>query len=116
VIERDDSLAVSATDSFERKGTDGAIVRIPAVLWQPDAEAAFWFDRGEITAKNPSDAAIVKMLELASRLNARVLGDDDEQYLPSLASPGYMVRKDAGESGDAPGGSSKPARPWWKFW
>lgn len=40
----------------------------------------FYYWRGEILVKNPSESAIKKMKELASRLGAHVLGDEGEPY------------------------------------
>lgn len=40
----------------------------------------FRYHRGEISVKNPSENAIKKMKELASRFGAQVLGDDGEIY------------------------------------
>lgn len=40
----------------------------------------FYYWRGKISVKNPSESAIEKMKELASRLGAHVLGDEGEPY------------------------------------
>lgn len=40
----------------------------------------FYYWRGEISVKNPSESAIKKMKELALRLGAHVLGDEGEPY------------------------------------
>src|SRR5438045_5672238 len=40
--------------------------------------------RGEIRAKNPDDPLILKMVEIAQRLNANVQGDDGERYPEAL--------------------------------
>jgi hypothetical protein len=40
----------------------------------------FYYRRGKISVKNPSESAIKKMKELASRLGAHVLGDEGEPY------------------------------------
>ncbi|KAB8048646.1 hypothetical protein GCN78_18040 [Janthinobacterium rivuli] len=40
----------------------------------------FYYHRGEISVKNPSENAIKKMKELAVKLDAQVLGDEGEQY------------------------------------
>ena len=40
----------------------------------------FYYWRGKISVKNPSESAIKKMKELASRLDAHVLGDEGEPY------------------------------------
>lgn len=57
-----------------------------------------WFDlrAGNITVKNPNKEIINKMLDVATRINARVQGDDGETY-----------------SSDS---DTKDKRPWWKFW
>lgn len=110
-VAQDPSLLLSAEDYYEAKDGKGGVVRTAAVLWEHDPDVAFWFDRSEITAKNPKDDAIVKLLELASRLTARVLGDNDEEYLASANAPGYVVRRDE-ELPSAP----ESGRPWWKFW
>lgn len=41
-----------------------------------------WFDywRGEIVVKNPDDEILIKMKQIARRLNARVVGDEGETY------------------------------------
>lgn len=39
-----------------------------------------WWGRGEIYTKNPDSLVIAKLVEIANRLGARVLGDDDEIY------------------------------------
>ena len=112
LVADDESLTVSANDYYERKDLAGAIVRIPAVLWLDDSEVAFWFDRGEVTTKSPNDATIIKMLQLAARLNARLVGDDNEEYLSSPLTPGYAIRGAASE----PDRAIKPAKPWWRLW
>ncbi|MYN18652.1 hypothetical protein GTP81_18035 [Rugamonas sp. FT107W] len=40
----------------------------------------FYYRRGEISVKNPSENAIKKMKELASRFEAQVVGDEGEIY------------------------------------
>lgn len=43
---------------------------------------AIWYDPrlGELSTKNPSDAAIEKLKRIATQLKARVQGDDGELY------------------------------------
>lgn len=53
------------------------------VAWidpETNAKHYFYFHRGEISVKNPSENAIKKMKELAVKLDAQVLGDEGEQY------------------------------------
>ena len=40
----------------------------------------FYYSRGKITVKNPSDSAIKKMKFVASKLGAKVQGDEGELY------------------------------------
>ncbi|MDR7269863.1 hypothetical protein J2X20_002492 [Pelomonas saccharophila] len=40
----------------------------------------WWHKRGEIYTKNPEPAVIAKLVQIAAKLDARVLGDDDEIY------------------------------------
>lgn len=47
---------------------------------ETDEKHYFRYHRGEISVKNPSDNAIKKMKELASRFGAQVLGDEREIY------------------------------------
>ena len=52
-------------------------------LWSGRSEHAEpWLDwaRGYIYSKNPDTALIKKMVLIANRLNARVLGQDGEEY------------------------------------
>ena len=41
-----------------------------------------WFDfrEGRVVVKNPDEATIAKAISMAKRLNARVVGDDGEEY------------------------------------
>ena len=52
----------------------------------PESPAPLWWQRGMIDTKNPDTATILKMLEIASRLGAKVQGDDLETY--TLAKDG----------------------------
>ena len=40
----------------------------------------FWWSKGRIVEKNPTEAEIRKMTQIATALNARVVGDSDEEY------------------------------------
>ncbi|WP_224277024.1 hypothetical protein [Streptomyces sp. LS1784] len=44
------------------------------------AMAPMWWTAGRIVSKNPSDAVIATMCQVAKVLNARVQGDDGEYY------------------------------------
>jgi hypothetical protein len=53
--------------AYSEHGVDGTMV---------------WFDyrSGRIVVKGPNEEIVEKMKRLAARLNARVFGDDDEEY------------------------------------
>ena len=70
-----------------------------------------WFDfrHHAIVVKNPDQDILTKMLEIAATLNAKVIGDEGEEYtlptdhgVPTRAAMQQMV--------------SAPRKPWWKFW
>jgi hypothetical protein len=45
-----------------------------------DSWPLWWSTTGEVYTKNPEDAMTQKLISIASVLNARVLGDDEEIY------------------------------------
>jgi hypothetical protein len=83
VVRSDTSLRISQEDYFERKAGDGTIERMQLVIWQehPD-RIPFWYEEGAVFTKNPDEKTIEKMVQLATKLEARVLGEEDEEYLP----------------------------------
>ncbi|MEU9305689.1 hypothetical protein [Streptomyces sp. NPDC048269] len=51
------------------------------VTADPGLEVApMWWSAGRIVSKNPSDAVIATMREVADALEAKVQGDDGEYY------------------------------------
>lgn len=90
LVASDPELAVSPHASYDRE-VEEKVERANAVLWRghPEEEVPLWFEAGEITAKNPDDATIVKLLEIAHGLQARVIGDDGEVYRRSGSPPGW---------------------------
>lgn len=91
VVSADPELRVSTDDYFEFRAPDGSTVRVGAVVWHRHGNTPFWFQRGEITVKNPDDATVVKALELAGRLRCFVVGDDHEQYALQEEPPGWRA-------------------------
>ncbi|MFJ3405312.1 hypothetical protein [Promicromonospora sp. NPDC090134] len=49
------------------------------------AEVPFRFHDGRVTVRNPDEAVLAKMIDLAGALDARVQGDDGEFYPPTPA-------------------------------
>jgi hypothetical protein len=46
----------------------------------PNGPAPLWWSDGEIFTKNPDDEMIRKLCAIARSLDAKVLGDDGEEY------------------------------------
>jgi len=94
----------------ETKLEDGRILRIDEVgisVWLSYTGnglngnyAWFSYSDGNINVKSPDDEILKKMLLIAERLNAKVLGDDGERY----PNEGIIIS------------ARKPEKPWWKFW
>ncbi len=83
VVESDPSFCISAEDYSERFTDEGATERTYAVIWREHGDPVpFWYEDGAIQTKNPDEKTIDKMVQLAKKLNARVLGEEDEEYLP----------------------------------
>jgi len=92
LVESDAELTVSSTHFYDRLKEEGTSECIHAILWTAHPQKVpLWFRDGEITAKNPDDATIVKMLEIAEKVQAQVLGDDGEVYRTRSAPPGWEI-------------------------
>jgi hypothetical protein len=77
IVDADPTLTLNRHDFYEYDTPSGKTVRLHPVMW---GAQALWCDKGEITAKNPSDKLVAKMKSIAKQLGARVLGDDGESY------------------------------------
>jgi hypothetical protein len=49
----------------------------------PVQPTPLWWYRGEVYTKNPDDHTLNKLIHIAHKLGARVLGDDGELYTES---------------------------------
>jgi len=84
IINKDQSLRMDGV--AETVLPDGTTMRYEndgLTIWlsgTDDEHYYFDFRNGEIVLKNPDDYVIEKMKELAIKLNARVIGDDGEEY------------------------------------
>ena len=78
LIASDESLSWSTTDYIDMKEDDGTIGRYFMIKWNGSPD--FWWYRSEITCTSPDDAHVLKLVEVAGALEARVLGDDGERY------------------------------------
>lgn len=81
VAAADPSLRHSDEDYYERRGKSGNTERFHPWLWtgHPD-EPPLWFIDGAVQIKNPDDATISKLVQLAGALKARVIGEEGEEY------------------------------------
>lgn len=72
--------------------------------------AWFDYDNGEIVVKNPDDEILVKMIEIAGKLNAKVQGDEGEIY--ELSGGNVVISRHVSNSSK----KVNDNKPWWKFW
>lgn len=79
VVEDDDELLTSPDDARSYYRTNGAPERQFGVKWSWNY-AMLWYGNGAISVKNPDDETIAKMVQIANKLKARVLGEEDEEY------------------------------------
>ncbi len=59
----------------DNPGAENWIVSLPEGIWP-----IWWDSTGELLTKNAEQPMILKLVAIASALNARVLGDDGELY------------------------------------
>jgi hypothetical protein len=80
---------------------------------QSDIVPWFSFNYGSVTAKYPDDYTIMKMIQIAAALNAKVQGDDEEYYDNSF----FDKKQDEINEELKQLSEQKPAdkKPWWKF-
>jgi len=53
-----------------------------SVVWadHPNEPSPIWWYEGEVRCKNPDEATVAKLVAIAERLGAHVVGDDGEEY------------------------------------
>ena len=78
VIEEDLELSLDQ-DTQCSCGDDDVVL----AAWKGDPGLLGWFN-GEISVKDPDRSLILKMAEIAKRLEAKVQGDDGEEYPEAL--------------------------------
>jgi hypothetical protein len=78
LIASDTTLSWSTTDYVEMSERDGRVVRYFMITW--NGVASFWWYRSEILCKDPTEAQILKLLDMARAIGGRLLGDDGERY------------------------------------
>jgi hypothetical protein len=96
------------TDSSPRPDEEAGC---ECVLWTGDPKnpsSLFW-DDGEIRCKNPDEPTAAKLVALATLLDARVLGDDGEEYFTNAA--GAVERREPPPPPEAT--HHKRRNSWW---
>ena len=73
--------------------------------------AWLYLGSGGIIAKNPDEEILKKMFEIAQALDARVVGDEGEEY----GKDGEVVASEDELQPDTPPEIKPQKRPWWKL-
>ena len=82
LVATDPELERSTVDYFEQS-VGGKTKRYYDVKWLAHREAVpFFLVNGAIEVKNPDEATVIKMVQMARQLDAHVIGEDDEEYGP----------------------------------
>ncbi|MBD3636000.1 MAG: hypothetical protein HUJ25_01560 [Crocinitomicaceae bacterium] len=92
-----------AIEEFTAKSNDGLELSISTPnggLWKKEVPFTFNEKWGQITVKNPDDSIIEKMIQISESLNAKVIGEEGEEY-----DRNYLSAKS----------EPKPKKKWWKF-
>ncbi len=98
--------ADTAEESVLRNENEGLAVWVAYSGHDKDGNRA-WFDyrNGLVVVKNPDDEILKKMCSIALHMEAKVLGEESEEYGGNVMAEG---------ASDTEPVSTK--RPWWKFW
>jgi hypothetical protein len=112
-VESDPEMRLDGYAEAEVSG--GAVLRYENeglavwLAWSGDEEDGnrAWFDfrKGCVVVKNPDEEILSKLVDIATALGARVVGDDGELYPQSPAAASADTSK-----------ASHRDRPWWRFW
>ena len=78
LIANDPELEWSTTDYLDMKEDDGTVTRYFLINW--NGAPRFWWYKNEITCKNPDETTQLKLVQLAKKLEAFCIGDENERY------------------------------------
>jgi hypothetical protein len=88
LIASDSELEWSADDWVDmRDGRGKKVTRYFMILWQ--GQPCFWWYRDQIKCAGPTEEQVGKMVGMAAKLRAKVLGDDGEAYRPGTWQAAY---------------------------
>jgi len=77
LIQSDPELEWSSSDYVEMK-QEGGIGRFYLIAW--NGRSCFVWSEDQITCATPDEPQVAKLIGIAERLKANVVGDDGEQY------------------------------------
>jgi hypothetical protein len=80
LFERDTELAWSMHDTYEMHDDFDRMTRCFVITWRD--EPCFHYFNGEIVCPDANTRHIRKMLDMATAIDAAVIGDDGERYKP----------------------------------
>jgi hypothetical protein len=78
LVETDPELSWSTTEYVDLRQKNGTIVRLPYIKWR--GTSCFLWRLDQILCRNPDDAQTAKMIRIAEKLGAIVVGDHGERY------------------------------------
>jgi len=78
LIAGDPELEWSTTDYVSMSDDAGVVTDYYLIKWK--GTSCFWWYRDQIECKNPDDAQQFKLAQMARKLNAFAIGDDNERY------------------------------------
>ena len=77
LIQSDRELEWSSSDYVEMK-QEGGIIRFYMIAWK--GSSCFLWHEDQITCATPDDEQVEKLIGIARKLEANVVGDDGERY------------------------------------
>jgi hypothetical protein len=90
LIADDSELGWSKVDFTDMLNEAGVMARYYAILWH--GEPTFIWYKSRIKCTDPDQDEIRKMVDMAAKLDARVFGDEDEQYILVKTANGEVLR------------------------
>lgn len=78
VVAADPELTLDEDQFVSMSNRSGRTNRYPIVLW--NGNPAFWWYEDQIICSTPDEPLVRKLVEIANKLNAKVIGDDGESY------------------------------------
>lgn len=91
IVSQDPTLKPSTEDYYDRRSECGGVERFHPVLWTAHPNLPpLWLIDGAIETKSPDTRTMLKMAELAQRLGANLLDEEDGWY--TMGKDGVLLR------------------------